>query len=141
MRIHLSVAYQLRAENFMGIIANRLDSLVKDVSYKIQLAQKYKRDYWLKSSYEEMIFRTDAIPIDEAKKVGLSNTVKLCTTRGTKAENDTTLYHSHTGHVCPSARLSGLVNGDSDGASQKIFIDSSKIILDLICALSLLFTS
>jgi len=134
------VAYQLKAEKFMGIIANHLDSLVKDVLYKIQLAQKYKRDYWLKTLYEEMIFRTDAISIDEAKKIGLSNTVKLCTIRGTKVENDTMLYHSHTGHVCPSAHPSELVMGDSDGTPERIITDSSKIILDLICASSLLLT-
>ena len=134
----LSVAHELKAEKFVEIMANRLNTLIQDVPHKIKLAQKYKLDSWLKSLYEEIVFRTNAISIDEAKKIGPSNTVKLCTIRETKVENDTTLYHSHTGYVCPSARLSGLVTRDLEDASQNTSTDSSKIILDLICALSLL---
>ena len=134
----LQVAYELKAERFVGLMITRLELLLSDISLKIGIAQRYGRMTWLKSLYEGMVDRENAITLEEARRIGLPNAVKLCTIRETKADNDNTLYHSHRGHACPSARSSELVSGVStdgnlDKSLENIVTNSDRTVRESIC--------
>ena len=139
----LRVACELQVEGLKPVLIERLEVVVSGITQKISLAQRYNQTSWLKSLYERMIIREASLSVQDAKKIGLLDAVKLCIIRDTKTDNDTTLYHSRTGYICPAARArpSLLVSGASESESKiskmddimKIVKRWEKNFIDLIC--------
>ena len=126
----LKISSLLKADKLHDLAVRRLDASTTDPVTRLELAQNYGIKSWLREAYRSLATRATPLEVDEARRIGWSNALKLARIRESKFMRSMTVCHQSKGNKtsCTRSQRSDLIYPEAPDKSFQSSLDESILI-------------